>query len=47
MRSLSSVVHQIGTLLLVFSLYLLLPALTAIYYREPAALRAFVAGATE
>ncbi len=45
MRSLSSVVHQIGTLLLVFSLYLLLPAVTAIYYREPEALRAFVAGA--
>jgi len=46
MRALASVLHQIGNLLLVFSLYFLLPTVTAIYYREPAALRAFVAGAT-
>jgi trk system potassium uptake protein len=43
MRALASVLHQIGGLLLVFSLYFVLPTLTAIYYREPEALRAFVA----
>ena len=32
MRALASVLHQIGNLLLVFSLYFLLPTLTAIYY---------------
>jgi len=45
MRSFGSVLHQIGALLLLFALYFLLPAAAALYFHEPAALRAFAAGA--
>jgi len=45
MRSLASVLHQIGALLIVFSLYFLLPAGAALYYHELAPLRAFMIGA--
>jgi trk system potassium uptake protein TrkH len=44
MRLFSGVLHQIGLLLLVFSLCFLLPVATAILYLEPAAIRAFIAG---
>jgi trk system potassium uptake protein TrkH len=38
MRSLLSVIHVLGSVLALFSLYFLLPVITALLYREPAAL---------
>jgi trk system potassium uptake protein TrkH len=45
MRSLAAVIHQVGGLLLAFSLLFLLPLATALWYHEPQALAAFSGGA--
>jgi trk system potassium uptake protein TrkH len=45
MRSVAAVLHQTGSLLVLFSLLFLLPLVTATWYHEPAAVLAFTAGA--
>ena len=44
MRSLLGVINVLGSLLALFSLYFLLPVVTALVYREPAALQFLVCG---